>query len=90
MISEDFKELAKEFDKYVESKFIELMMVSLKRYRDNPTKSKFSHIILNTPIGFFVEANDIKRLLSDNRTPGYKEIISLLKSKKEILKLMEA
>jgi len=77
-MSQQVNELMKNFDPLVESKFKEFLYEFLQRYYHNTTREKFAHIIMNLPLGYFLNKNDIEHLFEKNRSLSYKSLINLL------------
>jgi len=79
MSKEDARDIVNNMDDFVDNKFREFVYVFLKNYKDNPTKRKFQHFILNLPIGFILERDDLSALMSNDKAPDYREFVSMLK-----------
>jgi len=92
MSLQESKDLADMFDSLTEEKFKDFIMTFLKIYQRNPTKQKMKHLILNLPIGFFLNQSDIDKLPID-RGYGlpmkYQDLFDMIKSKTSIANLIK-
>jgi predicted acetyltransferase len=89
MLVEDIKLLTDDFDEMVELKFKSFLSSFLRGYRDNPTKQKFFHLIMNMPIGFILKSSELDGLITDGKIPKYNELIAVLKDKKKLISLIK-
>lgn len=85
---EKFEELFKDLSPSVESKFKEFLYKFLKTYRDNPTKAKATHLIMNLPVGFFIGGDDVKELFVNNRVLSFNTLMRLLSDKRKLKKII--
>lgn len=77
-MSQQIDELIENFDPLVEPKFKEFLYEFIQRYYHNTTREKFIHIIMNLPLGYFLNKKDIEHLFEKNRSLSYKALIDLL------------
>lgn len=80
--SSDIKNVVSKFDDNVEDKFIEMIAFSVKRYRENPTRKKFMHILMNLPLGFFLTTEDVGSVFKGRDLPTYKELLGMIDNSK--------
>jgi len=78
-VPQHIDDLMKNFDPLVESKFREFLYTFLQKYYHNATREKLTHIIMNLPLGYFLNEDDINHLFQKNKSLSYKELINLLK-----------
>lgn len=75
MSRDEVTEFLKGFDLLVNNEYKVLLFNALKRYREQPTKKKLLHIIMNLPVGAIIRSSDFP--LSD-RPPDYETLIKIL------------
>jgi len=73
----------------VEKKFKEFLYVFINQYKINPTRKKLAHLLMNVPVGFFINDGDIKKLLKNNRPPTHDELISWLSDRSNFINMIK-
>ena len=87
-MSQRIEELLAKCSPSVEAKFKEFLYTFIKKYRDNPTRAKATHLIMNLPVGFFIDASDVKQIFVNNRAPQYNALMELLTDQQKLKKII--
>lgn len=87
-MSQKLDNLMMNFNKLVELKFKEFLYIFLKNYYHNATCEKLTHILMNLPLGYFLNEKDISHIFKNGKPLSYNEVIELL-SKKNIKSIIE-
>ena len=86
MSLQDAKDVVANCDPMVDDRFKNVMVSSIKAFQDNPTKTKLRWLLLNLPVGFFINQKELKCVA--DRPMGYRDLINMLLAR-DIKKLTE-
>lgn len=84
-----YEELFNKFHSLVDSRFKEFLYVFIRQYQNNPTRRKAAHLIMNLPVGFFINDNDIKKLFKNNRAPSHNDLIAWLSDRINLVNMIK-
>ena len=76
MSLQDAKDIIALCDPLVENKFKDMIAIFLKKYQDNPMREKLKHLLLNLPVGLFLNQGDLKCV--GERPMKYRDLIIFL------------
>jgi len=88
-MKQKYEELLNKAHPSVEKKFKEFLYLFLNEYKINPTRRKLAHLLMNVPVGFFIDSNDIKKLLKGNRPPTQDELIAWLSDRSNFINMIK-
>jgi len=88
-MKQKYEELFEKAHSSVEQKFKEFLYLFIKQYQINPTRRKLTHLLMNTPVGFFINDNDIKKLLKGNRPPTHDELIAWMSDRSNFINMIK-
>ena len=80
----DVRDFLRGWNKFVESKFKELIVIFFSQYRTNPSKKKFVQILSNLPLGAIVTEEELLKAIESSSLPNNNELIYFLKNKEFI------
>lgn len=83
-----YEGLFEKFNPLVESKFKEFLYAFIRQYENNPTKRKAAHLIMNLPVGLFIDDDDMKKLFKNGRAPTHDDLMAWMKDKENLLKML--
>jgi len=83
-----YEGLFQKINPLVENKFKEFLYLFINQYKNNPTRRKAAHLIMNIPVGFFIDYDDVAKMFKNNRPPTHDEMVSFLSDRENLLKLI--